>query len=235
MATVDFDILFKQRLHKEWQDNLTQVNLVAQRLKKNIYTKKDLWLDKKIKEEVVRTGDIISYDEILQELCDGRYCAMRLFAKDPLKQNFAENLQIEYLKQTHYKNIIKLKSGGLNAHYLFNGEIITNVSSAPKDTQCTKSLDFLYSETDNQIYFYAKYTNDEGGAQDNQTADAQKFVVQANEYCNKNKNNKLFVLLCDGKHYSRDLKNNLRKKIDDNNKSRVFVCGSTEFVNLKLM
>lgn len=83
------------------------------------------------------------------------------FCKDPSKQNVSEILAEKIL------GVKKLPSSGKNCiRFNDNGEIVYN-----KELN-TKSADFFY----NGFYATQKYTNENGGAQDNQFADVVDFL-----------------------------------------------------------
>jgi len=82
----------------------------------------------------------------------------------------------------------------------------------------TKTFDFKSLTVDNKIeYYYAKYTNEEGGAQDNQYKDAVSFIDQANLYYKKNKFSDIkFILILDGNYYIKKM-NDIKKLINHSN------------------
>lgn len=168
---------------KLWKENIQQVISDAQ---KDPIPK---YLHKKITNESIRKG--YSYDSILNMIRSNEMYAS-FFAKDPLKQNIAEKIQFEKLK-TRFQDIIKLPHTGPNAFYFSNGEI-TNVR-AKSDT---KSFDFR----SNNKFFYAKYTNEGGGAQDNQFHDLKIFLENSKKYVSTHENDYEFIAVVDGNYYS---------------------------------
>lgn len=125
------------------------------------------------------------------------------FVKMPSKQNFHEKEAIEYIgKIKNVSNAIKLNSGGNNAIYIQNGNIISGANNTALNSN--KSIDFYweYVNTDGVVFkCYAthKYTKQSGGAQDNQFNDVQNFVNSANGY-SKN-DGIIFFAICDGEFY----------------------------------
>lgn len=85
-----------------------------------------------------------------------------IFIKDPLKQNITENLISAYLKT------VKLPSSGKRC-VRFDSE--GNIVDA-KGNNISKSADFYIGG----VYYTQKYTNENGGAQDNQFADVEQFL-----------------------------------------------------------
>lgn len=143
-----------------------------------------------------------NFKDILEKIRnDHMYASM--FAKEPIKQNLAENLQLKFLKERN-KNIIKLPSTGKGAYYLSNGSLITNQKHKPLKT--CKSMDFY--DPDSKIFYYAKYTNQSGGSQDNQFNDLKNFINECLLYIknsNREKNDDYyFVILVDGDYYNRE-------------------------------
>ena len=231
---------FINHRRKAWQFNIQRVQEVATILNEhgpqtvafNIpahFTNKDITvknvrdLNTKIVNADERTGGFITQTQILQSIINDPVAACA-YAKDPLKQNFAENFQYKWLKQYGHHDLQKLSSGGKQAWYLVNGELVTNLPRKPSGSNATKSIDFQC----NHKYFYAKYTNAAGGAQDNQCADGKCFIEQANIYCNQHQDDKIFILLVDGDYYDTATKDAIRAIISPANKERVCVCSSDE-------
>ena len=107
-----------------------------------------------------------SVDEINHAIQENLFLAA-CFAKDPSKQNFTEKLVAEVL------GVEKLSPSGENCiRFDENGDIVSinkgNVS---------KSSDFYI---DNR-YYTQKYTNETGGAQDNQYKDVVDFLVKGSK------------------------------------------------------
>ena len=85
-----------------------------------------------------------------------------IFIKEPLKQNLTENLISAYLSAP------KLPIGGRKCvRFDGDGNIVWN-----KDNNVSKSADFYI----NGVYYTQKYTNEQGGSQDNQFADVEQFL-----------------------------------------------------------
>ena len=221
-----FNMQFTMKKQMGWRQNINNVVELARSIKENTgKTSKEIKdLKTKITNASRRTGGFISEQEILDSIIISNTAAYA-FAKDPLKQNFAENFQYDWIvKNKNKPNLRKLSSGGSNAIYLVDGELITELTKKPSGSKATKSIDF---QNDNE-YYYAKHTEICGGAQDNQCNDGKKFVEQANLYCNKHQDNKVFILLVDGGYYTEEKKLSIRSTISEQNRHRVRVCGSYE-------
>jgi hypothetical protein len=150
------------------------------------------------------------------------------YAKPPTKQSVSELLQCSFLKN---KGIIlkKIPASGKNSLRFLNGEIV--YGSQDKETD-TKSFDFIL---DTNTYIYSKVTTTgfdnvdlsltQGGGQKNQFNDALNFLKQANLYCQKNEDNKKFILLVDGDYYTKDK----IKTLNEYKNKRVIITNSDEF------
>ena len=107
-----------------------------------------------------------SVDEVNHAIQDNLFLAA-CFAKDPSKQNITEKLVAEVL------GVEKLSPSGENCiRFDENGDIVSinkgNVS---------KSADFYIGNR----YYTQKYTNETGGAQDNQYKDVVDFLVKGSK------------------------------------------------------
>ena len=118
------------------------------------------WVKEKITNHIIAFDGIFSYDEIRQGILDNDIIASK-FCKDPSKQNISEILAAKVL------NLNKLSSSGKNCiRFSDTGDIVHTASGN------TKSADFII----NGYYATQKYTNEEGGAQDNQRNDVIDFL-----------------------------------------------------------
>lgn len=120
------------------------------------------------------------------------------FIKDPGRQNFYENQALVFLNSMNsVRSVTKLPAGGVNAQYIIDGRLGNKkVFSRIGEN---KSIDFeAILEDDSRIFISAKYTKDEGGAQDNQFNDLKNFIKNAVKYT---KNDVRFVALADGNYY----------------------------------
>lgn len=107
-----------------------------------------------------------SIDDVNHAIQDNLFLAA-CFSKDPSKQNFTEKLVAEVL------GVEKLSPAGENCiRFDENGDIVsTNKGNV------SKSADFYI---DNR-YYTQKYTNETGGAQDNQYKDVVDFLVKGSK------------------------------------------------------
>ena len=143
------------------------------------------------------------------------------FSKDPSKQSIHESMAAKYLEKLseHFESLPAksveirdfgvLPKGGMSAFYITsNGDIKAGIGKN-KDASTSKSLDFLWQTNGITCYASHKYTHEAGGAQDHQFRDQKRFLE--NFQNNKDIATALFVI-CDGKYYTEDKMEELRKK-----------------------
>lgn len=118
------------------------------------------WVQEKIKNHIEAFDGVMTEAEVRDAILTNIIVASK-FCKDPGKQNISEKLAIEVL------SVKKLPSQGKNCiRFNDNGDIVSTSSGN------TKSADFMYGE----YYATQKYTDGEGGAQDNQRNDVIDFL-----------------------------------------------------------
>lgn len=118
------------------------------------------WVKEKIRNHILAFDGIMTEEDIREGILNNIIIASK-FCKDPGKQNISENLAGEVLGLT------KLVSSGKRC-VRFNdaGDIVST------STGNTKSADFILKD----YYATQKYTDGEGGAQDNQRNDVIDFL-----------------------------------------------------------
>ena len=118
------------------------------------------WVKEKIANHVAAFNGIMTEEEIREAILTNTIVASK-FCKDPGRQNISEKLAEKVL------GLKKLPASGKNC-IRFNdaGEIVS------ASTGNTKSADFYW----NGCYATQKYTDGEGGAQDNQRNDVIDFL-----------------------------------------------------------
>ncbi len=176
---IDYNKGIKKALKLSVQVLRNDINKKSTQLKIENYCKK--WDDNKT--EVI---NLI--------MTDDRFA--RTFIIDPKKQNIYEKLFLNYVNKKGY-NITNLINKGKEAICLENG----NIRKGSATTTSTKSMDFIEVKNNKTIYYYHKYTNECGGAQDNQYRDMIHFITEASKVKN---NNILFIALCDGDYYTKE-------------------------------
>lgn len=118
------------------------------------------WVKEKITNHVKAFDGIFSYEDVKNAILTSDIVASK-FCKDPSKQNISENLAAEVL------GLDKLPTQGKRCiRFSDSGDIVST------STGNTKSADFILDG----YYATQKYTDGEGGAQDNQRNDVIDFL-----------------------------------------------------------
>jgi len=154
-----------------------------------------------------------------------RYCYLTnagfviQMAKNPSKQNFYEKMAFRILSVRlpeiakflgiSCDPLVKLPNGGKNALLVANGMVIRQ--GEYKVQNSSKSIDFMWRAGGHTIYFTHKYTNESGGAQDNQYKDIILFLTASR---GSKDDDITFVAICDGDYYQR---------VDNNNKNKMMI------------
>ena len=132
--------------------------------KKNIEeVRKDIdkaWVKEKIINHMTAFDGLFTYDEIKQQILSNDLIASK-FCKDPSKQNISENLAAKVLGWKKQPS-----QGSKCIRFNDNGDIVSTSAGN------TKSADFQ----ELGYYITQKYTEGEGGAQDNQRNDVIDFL-----------------------------------------------------------
>lgn len=118
------------------------------------------WVKEKIENHIQAFEGVMSFEDVKEAILTNIIVASK-FCKDPGKQNISEKLASKVL------GIPKLPAQGKNCiRFDDNGDIVSVKGFN------TKSADFKYGE----YYATQKYTDSDGGAQDNQFADVVDFL-----------------------------------------------------------
>lgn len=132
------------------------------------------------------------------------------FAKDPSKQTFHQNLASEFIASMEgVENFRVLPANGKNALYIIDGKL-GNENEIIKGS--SKSIDFYWCYNGYNCYAAHKYTDIDGGSQDNQYADLMNFLKNAS--LSKEEKN-IFFAIGDGDYYQRK---HTKTKNENNNK-----------------
>lgn len=118
------------------------------------------------------------------------------FAKSANRQRTAEIAQLRYLQEVRKLNVKPLPSSGNESLRLRNGDL---VKGAPKTTDSTKTIDAVCGNH----YLFCKFTQGNGGAQDNQATDVINFLEAARAYTTKHDDKIRFVAILDGTYYDK--------------------------------
>lgn len=117
---------------------------------------------------------------------------------DPSKQSIDEKLQIKYFEQKYNRKLEQLPRSGKKALCFSKSyEIVCPSKLNFKTGERTKSFDAMEYFEGEKTYYTIKYTNESGGAQDNQIKDVEIFLSFSKEYLKRNpdKNIKFSAIL----------------------------------------
>ena len=118
------------------------------------------WVKEKIKNHIIAFDGLFTYDEVKQQILSNDLVASK-FCKDPSKQNISEILAAKVLGWEK-----KPSQGSKCIRFNDDGDIVSTSAGN------TKSADFQ----ELGYYITQKYTEGEGGAQDNQRNDVIDFL-----------------------------------------------------------
>jgi len=174
---------------------------------------------------------IIDFENLYREIKECKYFKM-VFAKDPSKQNIYEKAALNFLRSiTILDKVEKLPPNGEQAQYVINSELSSGEpsKSSRKKRGKSKSIDFKFiilpiGNRTKKITCYAmhKYTEQMGGAQDNQFQDLRLFLENSpidREEC--------FIAFADGEYYKNKIVS-MKKEFDIVSKRRVFTLNEFE-------
>ena len=180
----------------------TNLNAFYQRLISDSLTKEDKlkiqnhYLKYKI---VFQEDNILSLEDLLIFLKTNK-SNCRGLEIDPTKQSIDEKLQINFINYKYQKNIQKLPGRGKKALCFDKSGKITS----PDILQYTlgersKTFDAIEIIGSKEIYYSNKFTNETGGAQDNQIKDVESFLDNAFCFVINSKEDKEFGVILSGK------------------------------------
>ena len=206
---IKFSEFLAQRCASAWNINIQKVQQEAS----NLLTSSDSvnsanWLVIKVANHINKCNLPSSVNDVLSEIIKSSLIAS-FFAKDPKKQNISEKSQMDFLNQKLGRNVSKPSC----LYIMADGKIERHVKHPSGAT--AKSIDF--QSIDNscgiecQEYYFAKVTEQGGGAQDNQWADVRSFIDGAKKNLEIIKSEKgdyssgpKFIAIVDGKFYWND-------------------------------
>jgi len=152
------------------------------------------WLEEKIIKRCIKYG--FRFGEVVGEIASSRVTAAE-YAKSAVRQSVAEKIQFATLNKNGL-NVEKLPSSGPGAVRILDGDLV--YGSLGATDRATKALDGRRAND----WLFSKFTEDNGGSQDNQGRDVLNFLDGANAYIAKHANNYRFVALLDGKYYRKN-------------------------------
>ncbi|AOG59993.1 hypothetical protein SHELI_v1c00380 [Spiroplasma helicoides] len=203
MSKPNYDEQFKKKIKENFE--VFDINDSNVRTKIQNFSKKYV-LDFKTVLEEVEKSDIVK----------------AFFIKDPTKQNIHEDTFGDFLKNIKgVKNYIQLPKGknSENTVFIINQEVRMGSKTQKSITSMSKSIDFKfnYKNLNTDFYVCHKYTNEPGGAQDNQKNDVINTIKNASSpYINYD----IFILfVCDGNYWSKKEKNFIEVSSHINNEN----------------
>lgn len=160
-------------------------------------------------------GEKITRDEMF------RWC----FVVDPIRQNVFEKIAAEYIESM--TGVSSFKKYGTSDLFIVAGALKKKKEIKGMKPE-SKSIDFGWKYGGRNFYASHKYTNESGGAQDNQYRDVQRFIEDANRVGGQD----IFVAIVDGEYYNTwDSQANMtrRKRLEQMaNQHNVFVKSTDE-------
>lgn len=183
------------------------------RLREEINSK---WLFDKIKAHLERNPFLEESEEQIKERLMRDDLLASFFIKDPNKQNITEKHIGKIIsKMELVENFQNLPSS--TSLFISNGEITDK-----KQQDNLKSIDYIWETRGKKIYASQKYTNEKGGAQDNQKNDIITFLINALE---SEHEDVFFFAIVDGYYFDDEFVSFLREKYKGNN---VKICRTEE-------
>ena len=120
--------------------------------------------------------------------------ALAVFAKDPTRQKIHERIASEEIRKI--KGVRNFRDLHNRELYISRGQVMTPEHAVQSNA---KTIDFAFEYGAHQVYASHKYTEQSGGAQDNQYNDLQDFIRE----CRDNKNpHIIFIAIADGDYYN---------------------------------
>lgn len=177
-----------------------------------LYYQSDLNLRKRL-DSIAESACLPDGVSVIETICSGNDLSYALIQKNATRTGFQEKTQFDALSEnsTTTRNWVNLPSRGNGVKYLenINGTCRLTGTRAGR----LKSVDFICELNTNMfelspgtsvtIAVCAKYTESDGGAQDNQMNDLISFASVAQNKIMNGIDNILVALLADGDYYER--------------------------------
>ncbi len=212
---IAFGEFIKQRYTEEMKKNDEIVKVAIDKKYKDLLKKITNHMEEKMLEDERTQFDIEQVLTLMKE----NALVRSFFRKDPIKQNFHEDQQIEWLRRHKYNSIVCLPKTTTNGYYLSKKKIQTGRKALPAET---KTFDFVIE--DKKIYGVLKYTTDKGGAQDNQYNDVKKFIEKMIEFYDSNEGcEEKFEIYLDGTYYTENKFKELKDMIPEKYQEKILV------------
>lgn len=221
LEKLTFDNFLKKRYMEEMKKNDDIVKVAVDKKYKELIKKIDNHINEKLLED---ERDIVDREKVL-EMIKENPLIRSFFRKDPIKQNFHENHQIEWIKLHKHEEVVCLPKTTSNGFYLSKKKLNTGRKALPAET---KTFDFLVESK--KIYGVLKYTSDAGGSQDNQFNDVKKFIEKIIEYYETNPEaEEKFEIYLDGTYYTLKKLKELKDMIPEEYKEKILVGSVADF------
>jgi len=204
---MNFTEFRKYKISQQRKENLIELreSVINGNINKNYLEKLKKHYEKY--KDVLILNDIDSFQEFMKQ-CKTNVVLLLGLEKDPIKQSIDEKLQIEWYNKKYKMNIQKLNGNGKSSlcFDIRNTEKITIKSAYGLNFgtgQRTKTFDA--QSTNNKImYYFLKFTEESGGAQDNQIKDIEMLLKYSAMYLKQNSECKeKFVAILGGKYMKR--------------------------------
>jgi len=154
----------------------------------------EAWVAKKINNHLERHPYLnITFDEIKTSILSNDLIAS-FFIKDPSKQNFSEKMFATLISNIEGVEDFEDLSSSTDL-YLKNGKLV-RLANRPINL---KTVDYLFEYKGNRYICTQKYTNEKGGAQDNQYHDVATFLQNS---IGLSKEDGIAIALVDGDYYT---------------------------------
>jgi len=203
---LEFNIFYQEQYREEQKINYQRLIYEIEKKDKNLIEKIEKFL---IHNQFLKQKYVIN--DILSKIQDDELFASH-FVISPKKQSFAENLQKKYL-ESYYDTKLEKSKLRFNERAEF-GEFKKNKTT-------TKTIDFYAPEI--QCYFICKYTEEEGGSQNNQENDVISFIMATLKYFENNDNDEYFIFILDGNYYQNKFAD-LKKLIGNEKRIKITSC-----------
>ncbi|WP_299245260.1 hypothetical protein [uncultured Brachyspira sp.] len=178
---MDYEKKYKEQLNENIKKVIEEIDSDYMNIKISKFAEKYDESPESIKKKIIE-------DEIFR----------KIFAKEPSKQNFYQNVAAEYIKNIDgVEDFEVLPQGGDKAMYMVSGNLIQGKSLKNKN-QNSKSIDFYWRYYKYEVYASHKFIKEEGGAQDNQYQDVQNFL---NDSRDNNLKDTYIIAICDGNYF----------------------------------
>lgn len=194
---------YKSEEYIQRQKNINELRFLIQ---ENKLRKSDKNKIKKFSERFGLEYELINHKLMIDDLF------VFAFIKDPIKQSFHQGLAANYISKIKgVVNFRQLNSKDSGSLYVINGMVVDH-EQFNNSSVSVKSIDFEWDYINGngeliRCYASHKYTNEAGGAQDNQYKDLQSFMDNAKSHRNK----MYFYGIADGDYYLANNKDGINK------------------------